>query len=299
MPEDKRDYCKNATSPINIVKGGELSDCVLKCDYNFDYGTYSPNITNKKNHLALTYAGKINPVKYNAEQYNVREIRIYQPSLHQYNGKTADGEILIIHGGPGKNLIVSVPFKTGEKNDKGSSHLTELLTEAAQRVPASDTSPITGSNSNFSLNNFIPKNGFYSYTGTLPYGPCNGTYTYIVYNVDNNTLNISDLALLKLKKIIAGTTAPIKETNFFYNKNGANSGGNDDNIYIDCQPVNDEGQILVPEGTTTTTTTDNPYFDMIEDDIGRSIVGLLVGLVIAYGFIKLFEGIRKKMTPHS
>jgi hypothetical protein len=104
---------------------------------------------------------------------------------------------------------------------------------------------------------------------------------------------------LKLKKIIAGTTAPIKETNFFYNKNGANSGGNDDNIYIDCQPVNDEGQILVPEGTTTTTTTDNPYFDMIEDDIGRSIVGLLVGLVIAYGFIKLFEGIRKKMTPPS
>ena len=69
MTGNNRDYCKNATSPINISMSGIMGPCVLKCDYNYDYGTYSPNITNSRSYLSLNYSGKTNPVKYNDEQF--------------------------------------------------------------------------------------------------------------------------------------------------------------------------------------------------------------------------------------
>jgi hypothetical protein len=56
--------CPNATSPVNIDMKGITGPCVLKCDYNYDYGTYSPNMTNKDNYLSLNYSGKANPVEY-------------------------------------------------------------------------------------------------------------------------------------------------------------------------------------------------------------------------------------------
>ena len=294
MTGNNRDYCKNATSPINISMSGIMGPCVLKCDYNYDYGTYSPNITNSRSYLSLNYSGKTNPVKYNDEQYNVTEVRIYRPSLHQYKGNTADGEILIIHNGPGKNLIVSVPFIIGGKTDKGSVQLATLLSEAALRTPNA-TESVTVSMGNFSLNNFLPnKKGYFSYTGTLPYGTCNGSYSYVVYNIDD-ALNISMETLEKLNKIISKTTPSIKDNNFFYNKNGANSKGQDDNIYIDCQPVNEDGQLLVQEGTSVQTSQSAKSSGLgIEgvDDGYQMLEGLLIGAILVYGIVFVFKRMR-------
>ena len=287
--------CSNATSPINISMSSIEGPCVLKCDYNYKYGTYTPNITNKGSYLALNYSGKTNPVKYNDEMYNVTEIRIYQPSLHTYNQSSkADGEIMIIHNGPGKNLIVSVPFISGGKTDKGSVQLNTLITESALRVPTVNES-VTTSSGNFSLDNFIPdKKGYFSYTGTLPYTPCNGTYSYIVYNI-GDALNIEASLLLKLKQIITSTNTPVKTNSLFYNKNGANSRGNDDNIYIDCQPVDEAGNLLVqegPNGTNTNTGTMGPTVTM--EQIAPFLY-VILGIAVASGIVYGGKYLLKKM----
>lgn len=289
--------CANATSPINISMKSIMGPCVLKCDYNYDYGTYSPNVTNSSAFLSLNYTGKTNPVKYNDEQYNAKEIRIYQPSLHKYNNTNADGEILIIHGGPGKNLIVSVPFKTGGKTDKGSVQLNTLLEEAALRTPNTRES-VTVSSGNFSLNHFIPdKKGYFSYTGTLPYEACNGSYSYIVYNIED-ALNIDIKTLERLKKIIKKTDVTLKENNLFYNKNGANSKGNDSNIYIDCQPVNEEGELLIQEGpgginTNTSTMGPNVTMEQIQPFL-YILLGIAVASGIVYGGRYVFKKLKSE-----
>lgn len=289
--------CTIATSPINISMSSIDGPCVLKCDYNYDYGTYTPNISNKGNYLTLNYSGKSNPVKYNDEMYNVTQVRIYQPSLHTYETKRADGEILIIHNGPGKNLIVSVPFVSGGKTDKGSVQLNTLITEAALRVPNVNES-VTTSSGNFSLNNFIPdKKGYFSYTGTLPYSPCNGTYSYIVYNVED-ALNIEASLLTKLKQVITSTNTAVKTNAFFYNKNGANSRGNDDNIYIDCQPVDENGKLLVqegPDGVNTNTGTMGPAITIEQlEPFLYVLLGIVVASGIVYGGKYLFKKMRKE-----
>ena len=289
--------CTTATSPINIAMSSIDGPCVLKCDYNYDYGTYTPNMSNKGSYLTLNYSGKSNPVKYNDEMYNVTEIRIYQPSLHTYETKRADGELLIIHNGPGKNLIVSVPFVSGGKTDKGSVQLNTLITEAALRVPNINES-VTTSSGNFSLDNFIPdKKGYFSYTGTLPYSPCNGTYSYIVYNIED-ALNIEASLLTKLKQVITSTNTAVKTNAFFYNKNGANSRGNDDNIYIDCQPVDENGKLLVqegPGGTNTNTGTMGPNVTMEQiAPFLYVILGVVVASGIVYGGKYLFKKMKKE-----
>mgnify|MGYP003965026093 FL=1 len=229
--------------------------------------------------------------------YNVTQIRIYHPSLHTYETNRADGEILIIHNGPGKNLIVSVPFISGAKTDKGSVQLNTLITEAVLRVPNVNES-VTTSSGNFSLDNFIPdKKGYFSYTGTLPYDPCNGTYSYIVYNIED-ALNIEASLLTKLKRTITTTDIPVKTNSFFYNKNGANSRGNDDNIYIDCRPVDEAGNILVQEGpggvnTNTGTMGPNVTMEQIAPFL-YVILGLVVASGIVYGGKYLFKKMRKE-----
>jgi carbonic anhydrase len=290
--------CTVATSPINISMSSIDGPCILKCDYNYKYGTYTPNIANKGSYLALNYSGTANPVKYNDEMYNVAQIRIYHPSLHTYNeSQRAAGEILIIHNGPGKNLIVSIPFVSGSKTDKGSVQLNTLITEAALRVPNINES-VTISSGNFSLDNFIPdKKGYFSYTGTLPYDPCNGTYSYIVYNIDD-AVNIEASLLTKLKQIVSTTVTLTKTNTFFYNKNGANSRGSDDNIYIDCQPVDEEGNILVqegPGGTNTNTGTMGPTISMEQiEPILYTLIGIVVAFGIVYGGKYLFKKMRKE-----
>jgi len=299
MSSPINETCKNATAPVNISMNNISGPCVLKCDYNYKYGVYSPNITNRNNYLSLNYSGKSNPVKYNGENYNVNGIRIYHPSLHTYNNSTnADGEILIIHGGPGKNLIVSIPFVVGGKTDKGSSQLSALLAEAALRTP-NNKETATASIGNFSLDHFMPSNkGLFSYNGTLPYNPCNGSYQYVVYSLDN-ALNIDAKILNNFKKTVtASENITIKTNSVFYNKNGANSSNNDDNIYIDCQPVNEEGELLVqegPGGTNTDTSTMGPSITMEQiEPFLYVIIGIIVASGIVYGGKYIFKKLRKE-----
>lgn len=294
MPRTNNINCPNATSPVNISMDSIMGPCVLKCDYNYNYGDYIPNISNNQSYLSLNYSGKINPVKYNDDNYNVQEVRIYQPSLHTYNGVRAAGEMFIIHNGPGKNLIVSIPIVTGGKTNKGSVLLASVISEAAQRIP-NDGESVTLSMGNFSLDAFIPANkGYFSYTGTLPYQPCNGTYNYVVYNIDD-ALNVPSDNMNKLIDIISTTNCMVKTNNdTFYNKNGANAKNNSDEIFIDCQPVNSEGEILVNMNQSNESSYTTPEFDF--EKISPYLY-VIIGAIAAYGIVyvakTLFTKLRK------
>lgn len=285
--------CPNATSPVNISMDSIMGPCVLKCDYNYNYGDYVPNITNKRGYLSLNYSGKFNPVKYNDDNYNVQEIRIYQPSLHTYKGARAAGEVFIIHNGAGKNLIVSIPIVVGSKTNKGSVLLASVIAEAALRIPNNDES-VTLSMGNFSLDTFIPANkGYFSYTGSLPYEPCNGSYNYVVYNIDD-ALNVPLDNMNQLKQIIATTNSVVKTNNTFYNKNGANSKNNSDEIFIDCQPVNSEGELLVNVNDSNVSTVSSPQVDFEKlSPYLYAIIGAIAAYGIVYAAKTLFTKLRK------
>ena len=91
---------------------------------------------------------------------------------------------------------------------------------------------------------------YYSYKGTLPYKPCNGTYDLIVFSKNNGGyLTMTDNIYSKLSEIITTNNYLVHKkdtTNVFYNELGpsvlANSQATSDDIFIDCQPTGADGE---------------------------------------------------------
>lgn len=238
--------CDRSTAPINIPTSKSVYPCDLKCAYNFAYGNSSCNIKNEQNFVSLSYDKKSDAkaIRYNTKNLHVQEVRLYSPSLHKYRGQHADAELLIIHGGDGTNLIVSVPIDSGSKISKGGTLLNEIISQGLPRITNLGESASLGID-NYNLDYIVPSRPFFSYTGTLLYAPCNGKYNYIVFDKPN-ALNISAESLKQLRNVISPMTAPLRDTEPFYNKLGPNLGGsNDSDIYIECNPTGSDGEVLL------------------------------------------------------
>ena len=207
--------CENSTAPIDI-NNNPTGTCDLKCKFNYKYKESGSKLTNNTFYLSLTHDQVYPaPVNFNADDYQVSEIRIYSPSLHTYSGVHAEAEMIIVHTGTQGTLLVCLPIIKGNKTTTKSEKDLETIIKTAKKF-ARKPNEETALQQNFNLNNFIPKNKpFFSYKATLPYIPCNGEHNYVVFSKDdgayitiyedllkdlktddNNTLKSDDLDLV-------------------------------------------------------------------------------------------------------
>ena len=239
--------CSKSSAPVDIPQSSTVTKCDLKCSYKFAYGDSNCNITNKEEYIELSYDASLNAkaIKYNKINMRVQEIRLYSPSIHTYRGRKADAEILIIHGGDGESLIVSVPIVVGQKTSKGGTLLDAIISQGLNKIPNLGESTTIGI-ADYNLDYIVPKKPFFSYTGSLPYSPCTGKYNYIVFD-KIHAINIQDDSLRRLKYVIEPASYPTRDTEVFYNKLGpnANSSGGDGEIYIECNPTGSDGEVLL------------------------------------------------------
>ena len=291
--------CSNATAPINITKNTDKV-CDLKCKYSFNYPITNLQITNRSDHLSIRTEPEQSPsVVFNADKYNVKEIRIYTPSLHTYGGQKADGEILIMHNNITGNgdLIVSVPLlkNNGEANNDASSLLNGIILDVSQRAPSIGQQTSVNLPT-FTLNKIISNNvPYFSYKGTLPFTPCDSVYDYVVFD-KANAVSINSNAFAFLNKIIVKNKINVATGgDAYYNKHGASkvTDGADDDIYIECKPTGSDGSVLV-------TTEDNsisfksPFNNVkIKDYIW--IIQLVLGAIVIFILMKVFGLIIDKL----
>ena len=231
--------CSQATAPINIDTNNKAEDCKLKCNYIYDYPPSICNISNKGNYLQIEYTKSGNsPVNYNNSELIVSDFRIYVPSLHTYDGEQADGEIIISHTGT-LNLLVCIPLVISSSLNDAQKNLKDIITLASKQIPSIGESTSININ-NFTINNFIPPKEFYVYNATLPYNPCSGNNTIIVFPKKKSIAFIAPSVYALLQKMItksAITTKPNKT--IFINPKGPiyKKSPKEDDIYIDCQHV--------------------------------------------------------------
>ena len=231
--------CPDATAPKNISLNF-IGDnyCDLKCAYSFSYGDSTTTGTNHNDYIQLSYdRGSSDPVVYNQANYYVDQIRLYTPSLHAYNGKKTDAEMIIVHLCAGqKPLLVCVPIKVSNNITQASELLTQIVDTMSANAPVDGESSqiyLTG----FNLTKFVPKKPYFSYSGTLPYQDCTGNVDYIVFSVNDAAINITSDSLTKMKTFILGNIYDVKKGGeLFYNENGPGS-ANGNEIYIDCKPT--------------------------------------------------------------
>ena len=225
---------------FNISQDNVSGECNLKCAYSFQYSNSNCVANNTGNSIVLSYdESNVPPVTYNGNKYKVSGVSIYASSYFLYNGKPAKGTINISHTPivGGNTFLVVIPIISGNSSMPSSNILTNIINETANLAPKSGNKSVI-SVENYNLNNIVPKKPFYSFN--IP-GP--GDTEVITYGVEY-AITIDADTIAKLNSIIKSETYIFKAADLgkiFYNPKGPNSSGSssgNDDIYIDCQPVN-------------------------------------------------------------
>lgn len=277
----------NATAPINITNNYD-STCDLKCKYSFKYPLSNLNVTNKGGFLYITPENfNDSPVRYNSNKYNVRGIRLYRKSLHTYGGKNADAELLIIHNNVNGSdiLIVSIPIMIGSSNQKSNAIFDTIITEVA-KTANSVGKQTSLNNVNFTLDQLIPMKPYFSYNGSLPYSPFDGTNSYLVFNIDN-AISMSSSAFKAFSNIITESTSQINpvKNGLYYNEKGPtyySPSGKSEEIFIECLPTGSSGEVLIEKDKSNETSFNNQTMkNIINNKIFQGIfIALLIILVL-------------------
>ena len=297
-----------ATAPLIIAKSTQAENiCNLKCSYKFDYPTTNLRIINAGDFL-LWNVNETNqaPVVYNDEFYMVYEARIYWKSLHAYtnNSETtyADAELIIVHTNNKSNkvLIVCIPITQSSTSTSDSAMFFDFIMTEVSRTAPSKGQQTTYNKSTFTLDKFIPNKPFYSYNGTFPYPPNVGSLDYVVFGKEN-AITMSTLSYKLLKQIIKESDISAidpKTVNgdIFYNPNGPIL-PTEGEIYIDCKPTGDDGEILVPAKLDSGGLLDNELLKRIWNFTAvKIVVGAIIMIVLWILAQKIIMGIAKNAS---
>jgi carbonic anhydrase len=243
--------CENSDSPINISTTANVLSCEVFCSYMHQYKDSACTATYFPDHIKLSYDATTSAaVTFNNEGYNVREVNIYAPSIHTYNGSSTDAEMLIIHDGAGKKLIVSIPLVQSNSSATSAKILDDIIGKFSSTVDKTKTNDSQLINvQNYNMENFIPSSPYYFYMGGAPFSPCDGQYSFVIFDKTKSPVTIGSDTLKTLTGLIqpSGIKA-VSRSDYYYNSSGPNvkpgSGGNRDEIYIECNPTGEDGEIL-------------------------------------------------------
>jgi hypothetical protein len=242
----------------------------------YKYGNSSCTVTHMEDQLLIEYDGS-SDVMFNSVSYNPSEVRLFKPSLHKFNGTYADAELVVVHNGTNGGFIVCVPFSqsAGASASMGSTIL-EAVVSGAKRGES-----VSLNVQDFNLNHIIPKSGYYSYTGSLLYGECNPdiVYNYVVF--PPHSLKIPMKPMAQLGKLIHNADVPTVNGDCYWNEKGTMNNGfaGEGQIYIDCQPTDEDGEIVYKEPSTSTTIYDFTYL--------WKFMYVIVGMIVMYFLVKL------------
>lgn len=267
----------NCTAPLDI-NTSQSSSCSVKCAYWYNYGNSTCNVVNKKEYLSIKYDGQ-SDVVYNSSKYTPTDVNLFKPALHTFDGVQPDAELIIVHSNPEGGLLVCIPITSSDSSQPNA--LSEIINAAPQQT---DPPKVLNVN-NFNLNSFIPKSSYYSYTGTQAWNCTSSEYDYIVFQQPNSILLNSDV-LASLDTLISGTSVDQVQGTSYFNESGTTKNGfqGDGQIYIDCQPTGESGEIIYkdsPHGKT-----DMDYAKKTQN-ILYGMLSVLIGMVLIYVLYKI------------
>jgi carbonic anhydrase len=267
----------------NITRKNVKGKCDLKCSYNFKYGTHS-TFTSTNNGLFISLGIESNSstsILFNAQKYNVTKVDIVTPSIHLFNGKQTDCEIIVRHHPVlgGNNFNVGIPIKVSTTMGAASSDIMEIIDKTSKYAP-NDGENTTISISTFSLDSIIPSKPFYSYTDS------DNSEDWIVYDI-TEAITVNESSITTLKTIISDFNITTKGNGLFYNSIGPNTIKNvGDGIYISCQPTGSS-----EEKTEVEYSKNKTVYDMSTLFNNSSFVIFMQAIIGVILFIALFYGI--------
>jgi len=225
---------------INISSEEQYEECKNKCDLSFKYPISGCLATNTGGSIGISYdKSETPPVIFNNVKYFVveNEIQLYTPSIHLFNGSYTDSELVIMHKSETSNkiLYICIPISYTKVVGSATSIISQIIKSVSQNAPNA-WQKTTVNLPNFSLQHIIPNKPFYSFTDS-------NSNNVVVYGVENAIgLDLNSIKTLTslLQPSIGNAYFSFCTGNpaIYKNPYGPNN-AQDDQIYIDCQPVNE------------------------------------------------------------
>tara|TARA_R110002072_G_scaffold75271_1_gene177424 strand:- start:37 stop:999 length:963 start_codon:yes stop_codon:yes gene_type:complete len=305
--------CTKNTFPVNLIN--TTNACDITCNLSFDYNN-SANFkvsNNNGSYISIEYEQSSNPnLTFSSTKYTASEIRLYIPSLHTYNGKMADAEILINHGGNNnKHLIISIPIINKDYISNSGITLARIIDDMKSSRLNDFTEPLHITNYSLNLNDIVPEKPFFYYEGCSnnPNLFTNTNVKIIAFNNSFDTkssgaIYVDNKFISNLKALLTNpnniSTVQISKNELFYNMNGPEN-SKKENIYIDCQPTNEQGEVFAPINKSNT---DSTFFENLskiggnekEMTIIKGLLGLFIMFIILWVAKVLMELILSKFS---
>jgi hypothetical protein len=244
------------TIEMNISPSDITNKCDEKCLFTYNYTLVnSVNISNSGTCFIISYSSSNPPVTFNNLGYNLQNISIYFPSLHTFNTTTEVGEIVMNHTCQTNqtnilNICIPIISNGGLSCQLFNNIVACILGKSVYNTE--DTTTITSSSAtSYSLpnSNF---NTFLTLTSPAPYYYYSQSKTQdvIVFGLNNGISLTSALSAVGSTSSSDITSLVSPETSIlfpsvsklYYNSDGPSVDYGDDNIYIDCQPVNQSNE---------------------------------------------------------
>jgi hypothetical protein len=229
---------------MNIQLNKVTGRCDEKCMFKFNYITSSTCVAenNGFGSFYLSYdTNSKNPVTFNNNEYNLFSVQIHFPSVNYYNGESSTGELMIIHVSTTSNKFLSICIPISNTSGTPNNLLNSILNNIVSlNINAGYRSDLK-LNEEYNLNSFLKYKPFYYYE--IKEGGFDTSF--ICYGLTESIYITTDLAdtiisLLGVKSSQDWGYSP----SLFYNKKGPVR-YDEDEIYIDCQPVNSSGKVEV------------------------------------------------------
>ena len=282
--------------------------CELICNYSQFLLTSNDILDSVENNTYFTYFlpddDNKSLIRYNKRDYKIKRITINLKPLHSYNGSFEDGELVITHRDDiaGNLLDIYIPIKV--RNINSNSQLDNLINETDFQLDSLEIK-------SFRLNELIPKANthFYQYSTNYDFKLDNVVFS------NRDSIIINNSTYNRIKNLFLDNNNSIEDyldenqlnsVNIYVNKNGVNNNVKLDNdIYIECNPTDSNGEILVSESKSNFTHENKiiikimKYLEKFNIKITNSIVkaflfgmlGLIifviVSLIIHYSFKSL------------
>jgi len=296
-----KDTCDKFTAPIDLNPTKDTEICDLMCEYDFNYNNSNTVVFNRGDFLSIAYDRPSKaPVRFKGTNYFVKQVLLCQPSLHTFKGKHADGELIIIHTGEqGQNdLVVCIPIVSKNTVSKTAIDLEIIIDQVSSHAPNIGDSVHINTLS-LNLNNFVPKKPYFFYVGTFQFNNCSKINDIIVFDyLSDAYITMSQNVYDTFTNILSEQSYKTNSQNrdFFYNKVGPVSETKDE-IYIDCQPTGDDGEVII---STTKSLHDADYLVKELANLENSqIYNALIGVLLMIGLYSLGKFLFSRVSSAS
>jgi hypothetical protein len=129
--------------------------------------------------------------------------------------------------------------------------------------------------------------------GGAPFSPCDGQYSFLVFDKTKSPVTINSATLATLTGMITPSNIKaVARSDYYYNASGPNvkpGSRNKDEIYIECNPTGEDGEILYQ--TPPTMLVPDMGALSIDNLMKNPYLNVVVGVGLSYMALKMVSKI--------